>query len=250
MSSWQVPMFRVWPAEQAGQLDEDELERLYGYPDRDWLAVNFVSSADGAVELGGRAPALSNEPDQRVLRLGSDLADALLVGATTAVVEEFRGQHPDELTAQRRRRHGLTPVATTVVVTTGSLPADAQVLTAAPVPTIVVTTERGARLHGEQWRAAGAEVWTCGDTQVDLAAARERLTGRGLRHIDCEGGHRLFGSLLAAGIVDELRLTVSPLLVAGPAQRIASGPLLSPPTELRLDSLIAADNALIARYLL
>jgi len=85
--------------------------------------VNLVSSADGAVELHGRAAALSSPADQHVLRLGSDLADVLLIGATTAIVEEFRGQHPDDQTVRRRQRHNLSNVAPTAVITTGaSLP--------------------------------------------------------------------------------------------------------------------------------
>ncbi|MES4831787.1 dihydrofolate reductase family protein, partial [Streptomyces anthocyanicus] len=74
------------------------------------------------------------------------------------------------------------------------------------------------------------------------------LTRRGLRRIDCEGGPRLFGALTAAGLVDELRLTVSPLLTAGPAGRIATGPPI-PPTGLRLATALAEDDTLLLRYL-
>ncbi|MET8733678.1 FAD-dependent oxidoreductase [Streptomyces tendae] len=70
----------TWPAEHAQPI-EDELERLYTYPDRGrWLAVNFVASADEAVEVGGLARPLSTPPDRKVLRLDSDLADVLLIG--------------------------------------------------------------------------------------------------------------------------------------------------------------------------
>jgi len=50
-----------------------------------------------------------------------------------------------------------------------------------------------------------------------------------MRRIDCEGGPRLIGALLAAGLVDELRLTISPMLVVGTAGRITNGPLIRPP---------------------
>jgi riboflavin biosynthesis pyrimidine reductase len=136
-------MHFVWPGDEARVVDDDELERLYSYPaDPRWVAVNYVSSADGAVEVGGRARRLSNAPDRKVLRLGSELADVLLVGANTAMVEEFEGVHPDDETLRRRRRHGLADIPPTAVVTTGrTLAVDAPVITKAKVPTIVITCE-------------------------------------------------------------------------------------------------------------
>jgi riboflavin biosynthesis pyrimidine reductase len=246
-------MYRIWPpqagAPDDGPLDDAALERLYTYPAPPWLVVNFVASADGAVELGGRAAALSNAPDRQVLRLGSDLADVLLVGATTAVVEEFRGVHPDARTTQRRARHGLAPIAPTAVVTTGrSLPADAPVVTEALVPSIVLTTADAPPDKRRAWADAGATVLVTGEHAVDLRAGVAALTARGLGRIDCEGGPRLFGALLAAGVVDELRLTVSPMLVAGAAERIAAGAGIEP-ARLELASVVTEADTLLVRYL-
>lgn len=244
-------MRQIWPDSSGPELTEQQLAELYRYPDVErWVAVNYVSSADGAVELGGRARQLSNPPDRRVLRLGSDLADVLLVGATTALVEEFRGVHPDADTLDRRRQFGLADVPPTAVVTTGkSLPADAAVITEAATPTFVVTCADAPEEHQRAWKRAGAELIVTGQQEVDLGAAVEALAARGLRRIDCEGGPHLFGSLLSAGVVDELRLTVSPLLVSGEHGRIATGAALDP-VGLRLDSVLAEDDVLLLRYLL
>ncbi|GAA4976987.1 pyrimidine reductase family protein [Streptomyces hyderabadensis] len=243
-------MHLIWPAEHARPIDDDELERLYTYPDRErWLAVNFVASADGAVEVGGLARPLSTPSDRKVLRLGSDLADVLLIGATTAMVEGFRGVHPDRRTLDRRRRHGLADVPPTAVVSTGrSLPPDAPVITRARVPTTVLTCASVPEPTRRAWQEAGADVVVAGEDTVDLAAAVTALNRRGLRRIYCEGGPHLFGALTAAGLVDELRLTVSPLLTAGPAGRIATGPP-TPPTGLRLATALAEDDTLLLRYL-
>ena len=241
-------MQQIWPPHAAGALDNDQLEQLYRYPEERWLAVNFVSSADGAISLHGRAAELSNEPDQRVLRLGSDLADVLLVGATTAVVEEFRGVHPDEQTVTRRKRLGLAPIPPTAVVTTGrSLPADAPVVTEALVPSIVITTAAVPERTRAEWAAAGATVLIAGEHRVDLRLAVDRLAAQGLGRVDCEGGAHLFGSLLAAGLVDELRLTVSPTLVSGLAGRIATGADIDP-ARLELKSVVAESDTLMVRY--
>jgi riboflavin biosynthesis pyrimidine reductase len=242
-------MYRIWPPHDTGELDDDAVERLYTYPAPTWLAVNFVSSADGAVELHGRAAELSNAPDRRVLRLGSDLADVLLVGATTAMVEQFRGVHPDAETADRRKRHGLAPIPPTAVVTTGrSLPPDAPVVTEARVPSIVITTAAAPERKRRAWTEAGATVLVTGETTVDLGGAVAALAARGLGRVDCEGGPRLFGALLAAGVVDELRLTVSPMLVAGAAGRIAAGAGIDP-ARLELSSVLAESDTLLVRYL-
>lgn len=241
-------MRQIWPDHV--DLDEQQLEHLYTYPDqRRWLVVNYVSSADGAVEVGGRARQLSNPPDQKVLKLGSDLADVLLVGATTAMVEEFRGVHPDEATLERRRRHGLRDVPPTAVVTTGkSLPSDAPVITEAATPTLVITCAAAPVRKQKAWEEAGAELVIVGDDTVDLVAATEALADRGLSRIDCEGGPHLFGGLLAAGVVDELRLTISPLLVSGTHERIATGTPLDP-IDLKLASVLTEDDAMLVRYL-
>lgn len=244
-------MRQIWPPEHTGRpLGEDDLEDLYAYPDgRPWLAVNFVASADGAVTLGGTARALSTPPDRTILQLGADLADVLLVGATTARVEGFRGVHPDAAALARRRRHGLADTTPTAVVTTGNLPADAPVITEAPVPTIVLTCAAAPEPVRRAWAAAGADVIVAGDATVDLPAAVRTLAHRGLRRVDCEGGPHLFGGLVTAGLVDELRLTVSPLLTAGRAGRIAAGPFAGS-TPLCLASVLAEDDTLLLRYLL
>ncbi len=239
----------IWPR-QAHEVDEQELEQLYQYPaDRRWLAVNFVVSADGAVELEGRSAGLSNPADRRVYRLGSDLADVVLLGAGTATIEEFRGVHPDEQAAQRRRRYGLSEVPPIAVVTTGrTLPADAPVITEARAPTIVITCATAPPKLCEAWTAAGATVLVTGEDSVDVTAAVDALVMRGLTRIDCEGGPRLFDSLIEAGLVDELRLTISPLLVSGMADRIACGADVLP-RRLELASVLAESDTLLLRYL-
>jgi len=242
-------MRRIWPAEQAGPINEDQLEELYGYPDdRRWLAVNFVSSADGAAHVSGVSAGLSNDADQHVYKLGGDLADVVLVGAGTAEAEGFHGVAPGELAADRRERHGLAPVPPVAVVTGGSLAVDAPVITDVRTPTIVLTDASAPPEKLDGWAARGAEVIVTGDARADLTEAVHALEQRGLRRIHCDGGPHLFGELLRAGVVDELRLTISPLLVSGHADRIAAGAEIDP-EALRLDSALADENTLMLRYL-
>ena len=76
-----------------------------------------------------------------------------------------------------------------------------------------------------------------------------QLADAGLRRIDCEGGPGLVGSLLARGLVDEIRLSIAPLAVAGRAARVASGATaLSPPAAFEVASLLVDDSTLLVRY--
>ncbi|MGW4527691.1 pyrimidine reductase family protein [Amycolatopsis sp. NPDC004378] len=241
---------QIWPPEDVRELGTGDLEELYRFPDAEkWLVVNFVASTDGAITVGGRSRPLSTDPDRVVFKLGSDLADVVLLGAGTAVVEEFDGVHPDPETADRRRRHGLEPIPPIAVVTTGaSLPPDAPVITDAAVPTIVVTSERAPQDLRDAWKAAGAEVVVAGEGEVALDLAVAALTARGFRRIDCEGGPKLFASLAEAGLVDEFRLTVAPYLVAGTADRAAVGGAFDP-LELKLATVLTDGASLLTRYL-
>lgn len=239
---------RIWP--EPGELGLDDLEALYRFPDTGkWMAVNFVASTDGAISVGGRSRPLSTAPDRVVFKLGSDLADVVLLGAGTATIEQFDGVHPDEETADRRRRHGLAPIPPIAVVTTGrGLPPDAPVITEAAVPTIVITHAAVPAGIRDAWTAAGVEVLVTGARAVDLEVAVAALTERGLRRIDCEGGPRLFASVAEAGLVDEFRLTVSPYLVAGTADRAAVGGVFDP-VELELATVLTDGASLLTRYL-
>lgn len=241
---------RIFPPADAGPLSVGDLERLYAYPDGvTRIVANFVSSADGAVEVDGRSGGLSTPPDRTVLDLGTDLADVVLVAAGTAAAEGFTGVRPDGRMADRRRRFGLAPVPATAVVTgTGrSLDPAAPVLTDTLVPTLVFTCAAVPGRLRRSWADAGAEVVLTGDGGVDLAAVRAELARRGLHRVNCMGGPALFGSLAEAGLVDELRLTVAPFLVSGPAGRIARGTGMDP-ARLELLSVLAGDDTLLVRY--
>ena len=73
-----------------------------------------------------------------------------------------------------------------------------------------------------------------GDDEIDFVALKALLGERGWANQLCEGGPQLFGTLVAAGVVDELCYTIVPRLVGGDALRIMAGPdvdaALEPPS--------------------
>src|ERR1019366_10033733 len=116
---------------------------------------------------------------------------------------------------------GLKPQPTFAIVS-GSLDLDpaSDMFAKAPVRPLIMTSESAPQNVA---LAKVADIVVCGSTAVNPAAMVSALAERQLARIHCEGGPSLFGSLLAADVVDELCITVSPLLVGGDSGRIAKG---------------------------
>ena len=123
------------------------------------------------------------------------------------------------------------------------------ILANAVAPTVIVTCASSDRARRGRL-AAITPVIVAGDDVVDLALARRALAEHGLRRLVCEGGPTLFGTALAAGIIDELCLTVSPLLTGPGPGRIVAGHLGIDPVRLRLRHLLEDDGYLFLRYAL
>lgn len=220
-----------------------------------WLAdggvrVNFISSLDGAASAAGLSEGLQTAGDNEVFAALRDLADVVVAGARTALAE---GYQPIELSAarvERRRALGLSADLPTAIMSRSlHLDPAAPLFTQArpQAPTIVITCsdsdpERRAEL------AAVADVVECGEHQVDLATALDALRARGLSRILCEGGPTLFAALADDNLVDDVCLTVSPILTGPGAPRIVAGPAwVTPPRRRELIGLLEEDSALFLR---
>lgn len=231
-------------------LDDDALVARYEPGAAHWLRVNFVTSLDGAVSVRGYSAGLSGPADKRVFGILRMRCDALLVGAGTLRHERYGAIRLDERHRAWRRDHGLAEHPTLVVVSrllaldpAGSLFADA------PVRPIVLT-HRDAPAHRRARLEPVADVLACGDHEVDLAGALAALRERGLRQILSEGGPQLLGALTHADLVDELDLTLSPLLAGPGAGRITAGPqpVDDAVRRMALRHVLHCDDVLILRY--
>lgn len=234
-------------------LDDTALAAWYAVPDRGGrphLRLNFVCSADGAVTVDGVSEGLQTPGDNRIFGLLRDLADVILIGAGTARIEGYGPIRPGP--ARQARREALDrPATPTVAVVSAALDLDpAATLFHAEGARTVVITHAGSPADRRAALAEVTEVIVAGRTAVDLPAALAALAERGLARILCEGGPHLFGALLAARCVDELCLSVSPMLAGPGAGRIVAGPPVPEPSRLRLGHLLAEDGALFCRYLL
>jgi riboflavin biosynthesis pyrimidine reductase len=211
----------------ASDLGEADLARLYAYPAGAWLRANMVSSADGAAHLGGVTKGLSSPADRRLFALLRTLADVIVVGAATARVEKYGPVRQHELWPDLRPGRTPTPPIAVVSARLDLDPASRLIASAPPsARTIVITTAQAA--HDRRAALDGpAEVIVAGQDTVDLKAAITALAERGHRRMLAEGGPRLLAQLIAADLLDELCLTISPLLVGPAADRIVAGTPLS-----------------------
>jgi riboflavin biosynthesis pyrimidine reductase len=230
-------------------LDDDELAARYEPGAPEWLRVNFVSSVDGAVTVDGASAGLSGIADKRVFGILRMRCHALMVGAGTLRREEYGPVRLDEERRAWRRAHGLREYPTLVVVShTLNLSPEQSVFAEAPIRPLIITHESAPAERRAALQPV-ADVLTFGEHEVDLAAAVAALHVRGLTEILCEGGPHLFGSLTAANLVDEVCLTVSPLLVgAGTGRITAGGSVDNEQTRLRLRHVLTSNDVLLLRY--
>jgi riboflavin-specific deaminase-like protein len=231
---------RVSPEELVTRLRLHELAP----PDRPYLGLNMVSSLDGKATLDWRTKGLSSEIDRRVFHLLRTQADVVMVGAGTAREERYGRMTKNDELRQRRVNEGLVPDALAVVVSGRlDLPPDLPLLNE-PEQRVVIATAADHELPGLTGDVEYARVGD--DLPRLLAYLHER---HGVRSILCEGGPTLNSFLFAAGLVDELFLTLSPKLLSGAsALTIVAGRELVEPEDARLVSVAEADNELFTRW--
>jgi riboflavin biosynthesis pyrimidine reductase len=276
-------MRRLFPVtDQTAAADDrewslDELATAYAYPERGtaaggeagsggspghgpaearsagggvWLRANMVSSLDGAAQHDGRSQPISSDADMRIFGTLRGLADAVVVGAETVRLEGYRPARARDAFAERRAAAGQGP-APAIAVVSASLNLDFSLplFTEPLVPTLVLTGAAASPERIHEAEKAGAEVVVAGDGPgVEPARAVHALAERGLVRLLTEGGPRMLGQFAAAGVLDELCLTVSPTMTVGDAQRIAGGPGLPDPARFALDSVLEEAGFLFTRY--
>ncbi|MFD5807392.1 pyrimidine reductase family protein [Rhodococcus aetherivorans] len=236
------------PTCPARPLDDDELRALYAYPAdlrSPWIRVNFVSSLDGAVAVEGRSGGLGTPSDKKVFGLLRGLADVIVVGAGTARGENYGGARTSAALRERRLEAGLSEVPPVAVVTaTCHLDPGCRLFTDTTVAPVVLTCETAPGTRRRSLAAAGADVRVIAEHSIDGHAVRDALAATGWTRALCEGGPRLFGQLIADGVVDDLCLTLAPLLAAGPEGRIATAPQTAV-TSMRPAHVLADDDGTV-----
>jgi riboflavin biosynthesis pyrimidine reductase len=217
--------------QRLADLTDDELAEAYAPLGEPWLRVNFVSTVDGAAQGGdGLSGSINNEADKRVFDALRRRADCLVVGAGTV------------------RAEGYDVPRLPLVVVSRSAQVPRTLRDAPRGRVLVATVASSAGLPAAREQLGEENVLVLGEYEVDLGALKQALAARGWSEQLCEGGPHLFGTLLAAGVVDELDHTIVPRLIGGGHLRIVAGVDLD--IELRPTLLLEQDGTLLGRWLI
>jgi riboflavin biosynthesis pyrimidine reductase len=209
----------------------------------------MVAGLDGTASVDGRVGALSTAPDQTLFRRMRQIADVVLVGAETVRRE---GYGPVSLSSEAqtmRRLRGQSPTPPLAVVSKSlALDWTAKVFTEASedARTYVVTcaaSDPERRARAEEC----AEVIVAGEDRVEPAAALRALADAGRRVVLCEGGPTWLGELVAADRLDELCLSISPLMGGDPLP-VSVTPAGAGLARFELKGAMTEDHTVFLRY--
>ena len=212
------------------------------------IALNMVTSVDGATALGGRVGRLTAAADQELLRRLREEADAVLVGAATVRAEGYSALLRPEARERRERERGSAEPLLLVVSRDANLGPGSPALRAAPGPLVFLTSQDAPLPEVEREVLAIRAATAAPGEPVVLRPLLERLRSEfGVERVICEGGSTLNATLFAERLVGEVFVTVSPLIAREPD----SPPLVAgvdEPLELSLLAHATADDFAFLRY--
>ena len=220
------------------------------HADRPWLFCNMVASVDGGTAIGDLSGPLGGPADKEIFAAIRATADVILVGSATVRAERYGPPRSTEPVKELRRGRGQQPTPRLAVLS-GRLDIDLDspvFAEADPGARPIVVTAEQSPTDEREAIAELADVVVAGDRYVDIPAALGQLRSSGAHVVLAEGGPGLNGHLLAAGVVDELCLTLSPLLAGGDSRRIVHNSANVDPQPLHLERVLEDGGYLFLRY--
>lgn len=204
------------------------------HADRPWVMLNMIATADGATAADGVSGGLGGPGDRAVFGAIRSAPDTILVGAATVRAENY----------------GPPRSGARLAIVTGrlDLPTDHRVFSDPANRPLIVTSANAPSAERDRL-AAVADFVIAGNERVDLRRALEELRSLGATIVLAEGGPSLNGQLVAGGLIDELCLSLAPLLAGGSSKRVATGPDGGlTPENYRLVHILEDESYLFLRY--
>lgn len=207
--------------------------------------MNMIASIDGGTAISGKSSAFGDEDDREMFKAIRAVPDVILVGAGTVAAEDY---HPVTLDAEHRALRAELGMAETptLAIVSGRLSVNPEARVFGDPehkPLLLTSTE-----------ADPSKLVMIGDA-ADVAVLPDLEPATILNHLAAakvillEGGPTLNGQFAFAGLVDEINLSVAPVLLSGDSPRIARGGELVPPQEMRRDRVLLGDRLMFVRYL-
>ena len=192
-----------------------------------FVLINMAMTADGKIATTNRAVAsFGSARDHAHLLALRATADAVMSGARTVDSAKINLGPGGAKFRRLRSERGLAESNVRVLVSgRGSINPQAEVFKHRFSPILILTTQRTSPTKLRQLRVLADAVKVCGKTEINFRAALRWLRTRwGVKRLLCEGGGELNDALFRAGLVDELHLTVCPIVFGGrTAPTIAEG---------------------------
>jgi riboflavin biosynthesis pyrimidine reductase len=219
---------------------------------RPWVTVNMISTADGAAtDAEGRTGGLASAADRDVLIAIRAVGDVVMAGAGTVRAENYGpARMPPELEAVRLERGQSRWPRIVVVSASLHLDPTARLFHEPADERPLIVTVEAADAEARRRLEPVADFVVAGDERVSwpLALAELRKT-TGAEVAVVEGGPMVIGQMLIDDVIDEMCLTVAPVMAGGEAPRIAHGVRPDTARTMRLAHLLEADGFLLLRYL-
>lgn len=216
--------------------------------DRPFVLLNMVTTVDGRATVGGRSGPIGGPGDLAMFGELRLLCDAILIGTGTLRAERYGRLVRDPVRRARRAAAGLTEDPLAVLFSrTLDLPWDAP-LFGVPEQRVVIACRADAPAPPST--AATVELLRF-EAPTPGAALRALRGSFGVRSVLCEGGPTLNAQLVGAGVLDELFVTLGPLLAGdSAAPGLLTGAALDPPAALALRWVLRHGDELLLRYAL
>lgn len=209
------------PHVSSGSLSREQLIELYAVGPGPVVRANFVTTLDGHATGGdGLSGSINSAADQQVFDLLRALSDVVVVGAGTVRAEGYGRLWTEDSELRALRRDAGRPEHPVLAVVTASGDLPERVLEPDPAAGELLVLCAAAVADELRSLLGHDVVIPCGTDTVEADQAVVGLRERGLDHVLTEGGPHLLGGWIQAGVVDELCLTLRPLVVGGSGPRI------------------------------
>jgi len=218
---------------------------------RPWLMVNMIASADGAIAVDGTSAALGNPADEAVFSAVRACPDWIVAAAGTVRAERYGLPRPGAAARRARRSAGRGDRPRLAVVSASldldlDLPLFADQRAGDDLP--VILTGRDAAAEAADRLEPVAEVVRLASVRPQPEEIVAELDRRGAEVVLSEGGPSFNAQLADAGVIDELCLSIAPLVAGGASPRIVHGSRRAVPLDLAIDHLLEASGTLFVRY--